>query len=194
VVNFTEDAYLLVQTDLVIGVRNHTSVVSVGVGNRTYIGDTSVPVSPSGKMVSSPPHMLELRQRSDALSRLLGPLAHPARVGKVRDLGPSSIDGLATTRYRITRVVHPLCTDDAAENVDIWVDKLGRILRETTTSVVTFPASRSGRAPESRSRRETTVYTLTLSDFGARATISIPTHLTRLPPSGTAGVSARCTS
>ncbi len=196
VVNFAASSYRFVGSGPAFGAGNGTSVVTVVVGNRTYVG-TSLPGSSRGGTAGTPYEMIESSQRSSAFSPLLLSLGHLTAGEKVRDLGssPRPIEGQTTTGYRITLDVHPICSDGAAEHVDVWVDKLGRILRETTTSVVNSPPPEHGGATVSRSRSRT-VSAVTFSDFGSPVAVSAPSHVFKGPSNeahSSNTVSARCT-
>lgn len=183
VVSFSADEYRLA-TATRSGPPEPAYVV-IGVARRTYV----VPSLP--RPLGSPPvpDVVELHQSFDALDRILGPLAHPASIVEVQDLGRGSLDGRATTRFRLSVAVQPRCEANATETAELWVDGRGRIVRVTTTSLVASAAAGAGGAP-GHGHPEKTVETLTLSDFGAPVTVTAPSPRTILRPSGTGRATA----
>lgn len=183
VVSFSADEYRLATARRSGGPE--PGYVVVGVVERTYV----VPSLPRPLGSRTVPDVVELHQSIDALARILGPLAHPASIVGVQDLGRGSLDGRATTRFRLAVAVQPRCDASATETVELWVDGRGRIVRVTTTSWVASAAAGAGGAP-GHGHREKTVETLTLSDFGVPVTITAPSSRTILHPSGTGRATA----
>jgi hypothetical protein len=121
-------------------------------------------------------------------------LASIAPVGAVRELGPGSVGGVATTRYLITARPLYLCgkhgktvTLHLVPATTVWIDGDGRLLRARVSDYnkggpVHVPAGPSGSGGSSVTvPSSTTVSTLTFSAFGA------PVHVEAPRTNGTGG-------
>lgn len=129
---------------------------------------------------------------SIALDALHGTFA----VASVIDLGPADVDGVATTQYEVEYAPLHICTPHQAPQdltqrpSRVWLDSVGRLVRVRSTSYsndrlprgVKLPAAFEGlpRGPE------TTVSTLTFSEFGAPVHVTAPPASAVLPGRATA--------
>lgn len=121
-----------------------------------------------------------------ALDSLRGPNA----VASVRNLGPATIDGAATTQYEVTFAPLRLCVPHQSPAVlterpsEVWVDGAGRLLRVRSTSYVSGRLPRGEKLPAAFAAfpraPTTTVATLTFSAFGT------PVHVVAPPASALA--------
>ncbi len=121
-------------------------------------------------------------------------LASIAPVRAVRELGPGSVDGVATTRYLITAQPLYLCgkhgrtlTLHLVPATTVWIDGEGRLLQARVSDYnkggpVQVPAGPSGSGGSTVTvASSTTVSTLTFSAFGA------PVHVEAPSTNGTGG-------
>jgi hypothetical protein len=121
-----------------------------------------------------------------ALDSLRGPNA----VASVRDLGPATIDGAATTRYEVTFAPLRVCVPHQPPAVVTqrpsyaWVDGDGRLVQVRSTSYVSGRLPRAQKLPAAfrdfPRGPTTTVATLTFSEFGH------PVHVVAPPASAIA--------
>jgi hypothetical protein len=107
-------------------------------------------------------------------------------VASVHDLGPATVDGAATTEYKVTFAPFRVCAPHQPPAVvtqrpsDVWLDGAGRLIQVRSTYVsgslprgVKLPAGFG----DILHATATTVATLTFSAFG------IPVHVVA-PPTG----------
>jgi hypothetical protein len=121
-----------------------------------------------------------------ALDSLQGPNA----VASVRDLGPATVDGAATTQYEVTFAPLRVCVAHQPPAVvterpsDVWVDGAGRFLQVRSTSYASGRLPRGEKLPAAFGAfpraPTTTVATLTFSAFGT------PVHVVAPPASALA--------
>jgi hypothetical protein len=121
-----------------------------------------------------------------ALDSLQGPNA----VASVRDLGPATVDGAATTQYEVTFAPLRVCVPHQPPAVvterpsDVWVDGAGRFLQVRSTSYASGRLPRGEKLPAAFGAfpraPTTTVATLTFSAFGT------PVHVVAPPASALA--------
>ena len=120
-----------------------------------------------------------------ALDSLRGPNA----VASVRDLGPATIDGAATTEYEVTFAPLRVCAPHQPPAVvterpsGVWIDGAGRLVQVRST-YISGPLPRGATLPSGFGdvprATATTVATLTFSAFG------IPVHVVAPPASALA--------
>jgi hypothetical protein len=120
----------------------------------------------------------------------LDSLHWPNAVASVRNLGPATIDGTATTQYEVTYAPLHVCAPHQPPAVVtqrpsyVWIDDAGRLVQVRSTSYFNDSLPRGAKLPtafEGFPRGPvTTVATLTFSAF------SIPVHVVAPPASAIA--------
>lgn len=115
----------------------------------------------------------------------LATLTGPVTVTSVRDLGPTLVDGAATTRYLIQSVPRPICPTRAGqpglptESAPIWVDGQGRLVevRDSSSFSGKLPVAFFKATPALADRPmgpTTTINTLRFSAFAERVRVTPP--------------------
>jgi hypothetical protein len=116
-----------------------------------------------------------------ALDSLHGPNA----VASVRNLGPATVDGVATTQYEVTFSPLRVCALHQPPTVvterpsDVWVDGAGRLIQVRSTTFFSGRLPRGAKLPSAFGDiprgPTTTVATLTFSAFGVAVHVVAPT-------------------
>jgi hypothetical protein len=128
-----------------------------------------------------------------ALDSLRGPNA----VASVRNLGPATVDGAATTQYEVTFAPLRVCAPHQPPAVvterpsDVWVDGAGRLLQVRSTSYLSGRLPRGEKLPAAFGAfplgPATTVATFTFSSFGTPVHVVAPPASALFPRGSSSG-------
>jgi hypothetical protein len=184
---------------------------SIGIGKLLY-WNLSSPISNWTKFPDRDPHRALGLDQVPGADYVMGGLDDTIPVVSVQALGPATVQGVSTTRYRVTNETFHYCLPQSKKlsltlvwPTTLWVDGEGRIVQVATSQqlssgLVAKVNALSGRPAPPPFPSSTTATVLRFSNFGEPVHITAPV-LSPNPPKGftiglneTPPVKGRCRS